>query len=246
MPALQCKGNKKDGTRCTKATNDPSGYCHLHVDQASTSSSGGGANSSGGSSTVQCSGHKADGARCQRMTASRDGYCCDAHRRNAASDDEDDVDDGASYSQPHGNDSDDSDDPGLNAQVGGMHLGGGKPQTLKFFHGTSWNRAMDIGKGGFLPSSDGCLGRGIYVAQKDKATRFAENTYRNGGDGGGGLIEVLITFKNPKYVTSDDDSWQRQGYDACRAEHTSASTNMEWCVKSDRQVEVVNIAKLKV
>lgn len=74
-------------------------------------------------------------------------------------------------------------------------------QSLKFYHGTSWNVACEIGKSGFLPSSDGCLGRGIYVAREDKARRFAENSSRHGGDGGSGLIEVIITFSNPKYVS---------------------------------------------
>ena len=67
-------------------------------------------------------------------------------------------------------------------------------KTLKFYHGTSWNRACEIGKSGFIPSESGCLGRGIYVAREDKARRFALSSSRHGGDGGSGLIEVVITF----------------------------------------------------
>jgi len=117
-------------------------------------------------------------------------------------------------------------------------------ESLKFYHGTSWDRAREIQKNGFIPSSGGCLGEGIYVAREDKARRFAENTSRNGGAGGGGLIEVIITFSNPAYVTSDDTTWQRKGHDACRADHTGESTNMEWCVKSNSQVRVVNISRV--
>jgi hypothetical protein len=116
-----------------------------------------------------------------------------------------------------------------------------QPQSLRFFHGTSWERAQQIQTAGFLPSESGCLGAGVYVAREDKARRFAQNSARNGGAGGGGLVEVVITFSNPKFVDSNDTAWQEEGHDACRAEHTAASTNMEWCVKSASQVRVVRI-----
>ena len=39
----------------------------------------------------------------------------------------------------------------------------------------------------------------------------------------------------------NDAHWQREGYDACRAEKTSASTNMEWCILEPNQISVVRI-----
>jgi hypothetical protein len=113
-------------------------------------------------------------------------------------------------------------------------------QRFKFFHGTSWTRAQKIARDGFIGSSDGLLGPGIYVAREDKARRFAEEAERHGSSAGG-LVEVIVSFRNPKYVSSDDTGWRYEGYDACRAETTSRSPNMEWCIKDASQVKVVRI-----
>jgi len=134
-------------------------------------------------------------------------------------------------------------------QRGGQHVNlrlGAPPaeplQTHRFFHGTTWENALNIQRNGFLPSANGCLGRGIYVAREDKATRFAQQHVAGGNYGG--LVELLVTFRNPKYVIVNDISWQDQGYDACRAERTTASTNMEWCIKSPSQIEVLSITPI--
>ena len=119
----------------------------------------------------------------------------------------------------------------------------GAPERLKFYHGTTWARAQRIQQDGWIPSDTGCLGRGIYVAREDKARKFAENTARH-GSATGGLITVIVTFRNAKYVRSNDTSWRHEGHDACRADSTSASTNMEWCFKEDRQVTVVGLEKI--
>ncbi|EOD27629.1 hypothetical protein EMIHUDRAFT_235497 [Emiliania huxleyi CCMP1516] len=100
---------------------------------------------------------------------------------------------------------------------------------LKLYHGTSLDAALRIESQGFQASATGCLGPGVYLARADKALRFAQEGGRHGG-AEGGLVEVLVRFKNPKFVAADDDTWQAEGYDACRAEETSASQNMEWCV----------------
>ena len=112
------------------------------------------------------------------------------------------------------------------------------------YHGTSWNIAAGIMTQGFIPSTAGRLGQGIYVAEYDKARRFAQDKSWHGGAGGCALLEVKITFRNPKYVKSDDDTWQRQGFDACRADRTSMSRNMEWCVKNKSQVTVMGVERV--
>jgi hypothetical protein len=51
-------------------------------------------------------------------------------------------------------------------------------ETLKFFHGTSWDAAQQIKRDGFIESVSGCLGKGIYVARKEKAIRFVSVAFR--------------------------------------------------------------------
>jgi hypothetical protein len=118
--------------------------------------------------------------------------------------------------------------------------GGRRLERKKFFHGTSWIRAQKIERDGFTESQGGLLGPGVYVAGEDKARRFAWESDRHGSKQGA-LITVLISYSNPKYVSNGDINWHREGYDACRTARTSLSTNMEWCVRSASQVEVVRI-----
>jgi hypothetical protein len=113
-------------------------------------------------------------------------------------------------------------------------------KTLRFSHGTSWENAVSIREHGFATSADGCLGPGIYVGRTDKALNFAKSAIRHGGNCGG-LVEVAVTIRKPKFVTSDDTTWQAEGYDACRAEGTTFSNKMEWCIKSPSQVQVLKI-----
>ena len=115
---------------------------------------------------------------------------------------------------------------------------------LKLYHGTSWSAAMQIKRHGFAPSPDGCLGPGVYLAQEDKARRFAQNSGRHGGHGGNALITVRVTIHAPKFVRGNDNAWSSEGYDACRTDYTSASTNMEWCVSSPSQCRVVKIERV--
>ncbi len=124
------------------------------------------------------------------------------------------------------------------ARHGSPDDGGG--ETYKFFHGTSWTVAQQILQQGFRTSADGCLGPGIYVARREKAERFAQEASRH-GECVGGLVEVLVTVRHPKFVQGNDSSWQAQGFDACRANSTTASTNMEWCIRSASQVRAVRI-----
>ena len=119
----------------------------------------------------------------------------------------------------------------------------GEPMRLKLYHGTSWERAQQIKQDGFIASQGGCLGPGVYVARRNKALRFAQDKDRHGGSEGG-LVEVLVTIRNPKYASGDDSSWYGEGHDACRAEKTSASTNMEWCVRDKSKVQVLRISRV--
>ena len=45
----------------------------------------------------------------------------------------------------------------------------------------------------------------------------------------------------PKYVSHDDHEgrWRMEGFDACRTDQTSRSQNMEWCIASPAQVELI-------
>ena len=116
---------------------------------------------------------------------------------------------------------------------------------FKFYHGTSWKVAQKILGHGFIESSDGLLGKGIYVAREDKAMRFAKNKNRHKGQHGG-LVELRVTVRKPKFVSSNDNSWQKEGYDACRAERTTLSSHMEWCIKDRDQVQVIGISKVQL
>ena len=115
---------------------------------------------------------------------------------------------------------------------------------LKFFHGTSWENAQGIASHGFTESTEGCLGRGVYVARKSKAQGFAMSRERHGSETGG-LVTCVVTFSDPKFVDGDDDGWQLEGHDACRSRATSRSGQMEWCIKSASQVRVVAVDKVE-
>ena len=106
------------------------------------------------------------------------------------------------------------------------------PRELRFYHGTSRANAEAILHDGFqrdFSRDVSCLGRGVYVGRPDKALRFARNKAWHGGDEGA-LLEVLVSIARPKFVSEDDLGWQAEGYDACRADHTSRSNHMEWCI----------------
>eukprot|EP00418_Pyrodinium_bahamense_P087970 CAMPEP_0179056882 /NCGR_PEP_ID=MMETSP0796-20121207/24043_1 /TAXON_ID=73915 /ORGANISM="Pyrodinium bahamense, Strain pbaha01" /LENGTH=149 /DNA_ID=CAMNT_0020753575 /DNA_START=65 /DNA_END=514 /DNA_ORIENTATION=+ len=90
------------------------------------------------------------------------------------------------------------------------------------YHGTSWENARRIEREGFRPSSDGCLGPGVYFAERDKATRFANHTSRHGGQPA--LVVARVRARTVKRVKGDDSRWQREGYDACYTTSTTTST----------------------
>ena len=116
---------------------------------------------------------------------------------------------------------------------------------LKLFHGTSWETAKAILRDGFIESEDGLLGPGVYVAREDKARNFAMDRMRHRGQEGG-LVSVLVTVRRAKFVRQNDSNWQSEGYDACRADETTFSNSMEWCVKDRSQLEVIAVEKVAI
>ena len=57
------------------------------------------------------------------------------------------------------------------------------------------------------------------------AVQIARPVWGHGSDVGG-LLECLCTIRNPTFVGTNDAGWQAEGYDACRAERTTASNHM--------------------
>ena len=54
-----------------------------------------------------------------------------------------------------------------------QYAGADGKNKYKFFHGTSFKYAQKIKQGGFIKSTKGLLGEGVYVAREGKARRFA-------------------------------------------------------------------------
>jgi hypothetical protein len=103
------------------------------------------------------------------------------------------------------------------------------------YHGTTAAAARSILNSGLNESDDGQMGAGRYLADQEKAERFARQR-----DGSGGVVlRCSFTTRNPKYVTSSSDAgnWRAQGYDAVHAERTGMSTNPEWCVRAHVSVD---------
>lgn len=116
-------------------------------------------------------------------------------------------------------------------------------QTGRYFHGCNWVQAEEIRRTGAIPPSGGCLGRGIYFAREDMARRFAEEASRHRGGGGGGVVQIIVTFSNPKHVQAQDTNWSQEAYDACRSDLKCGAMNMEWCVRNPSQVRVVDVER---
>lgn len=117
-------------------------------------------------------------------------------------------------------------------------------RTFTAYHGTSWENARKIAKSGFIESSDGQLGRGVYVAKEDKATRFAENTARHGGTDGV-LIKCEVTVDNPKFIRGGGCSTSdHKSHDAVRTNNTASSRNPEWVVRGAQKVKAVEMKRV--
>lgn len=110
----------------------------------------------------------------------------------------------------------------------------GRTETL--YHGTSRDNMDKIMKSGFIGSSNGCLGPGIYLATHTKATGFANHAAARGHGFGAVVIRAECSFQKAKFVNSNDSTWRTQGFDACHADETTSSNHAEWCFADDKQV----------
>ena len=122
---------------------------------------------------------------------------------------------------------------------------GSNGRVYEFYHGTSWGNAQQIAREGFKVSPNGLLGCGVYVGREGKAEGFAENCDRHGGSAGG-RVKCRIFTSNPKFTRHEDPegTWRHQGHDAVRADRTSMSQQMEWCVRDPSQIKMIGIERI--
>ena len=121
----------------------------------------------------------------------------------------------------------------------------GELQHRTLYHGTSLEIAQKIQQQGFVASTAGCLGPGIYLAgDKSKAENFARARDRHHGTPA--LITCNVWFTKLKIVACNDTEgkWRRQGYDGCLADHTTRSARSEYCIKAPEQVQVMKVERV--
>lgn len=115
---------------------------------------------------------------------------------------------------------------------------------LVLYHGTSVLLADSVERDGLKESSQGCLGRGVYLASLDKASNFAlDAPLRQKGEGAV-VFKVMVKITNPKYINGEDrkGDWKREGHDAVRTTGTSFSRREEWCIADPSQCKLVSKA----
>lgn len=115
---------------------------------------------------------------------------------------------------------------------------------LILYHGTSVLLADTVERGGLKPSSQGCLGSGVYLASLDKATNFAlDAPLRQKGEGAV-VFKVSAKITNPKYITGEDrkGDWRREGHDSVKTTNTSFSRREEWCIADSSQCKLLSKA----
>jgi hypothetical protein len=122
------------------------------------------------------------------------------------------------------------------------------------FHGTTLSKAAAIKEGGFAESTDGELGAGVYLVGEDnpdKAKRFAHDEFKRSGERGRNdspaIIECELRIKESDIFFSDggNKAWRENGFHACKASMTRASTSSEWCISRPETLRVVAVHNLK-
>lgn len=124
---------------------------------------------------------------------------------------------------------------------------GKAPGSAQFvlYHGTSASSADAIVDEQLRPSSGGCLGPGIYLAEFDKAQRFALAATKRGLGTMSIVFKVNVMASNVLRIEGDDSAgaWRQAGHDAVYTSRTSRSTNPEWCVDPERGLVAVVAAQ---
>ena len=124
---------------------------------------------------------------------------------------------------------------------------GKAPGSAQFvlYHGTSASSADAIVDEQLRPSGGGCLGPGIYLAEFDKAQRFALAATKRGLGAMSIVFKVNVMASNVLRIEGDDGAgaWRQAGHDAVYTSRTSRSTNPEWCVDPERSLVAVAAAQ---
>merc|ERR1740129_940903 len=129
--------------------------------------------------------------------------------------------------------------------------------TYTMYHGTSMSAARSVQANGFIGSTEGELGPGVYFVDKDnidKAKRFAhdefhraQGTDRATDDNQPALIECEVTVKRFISVKGVDREgrWFQNGYDAAFTEKTDISASTEWCIGDPSRIKVISVLDLR-
>ena len=103
--------------------------------------------------------------------------------------------------------------------------------------------ASSIERYGFRESSDGYLGRGVYLAHEDKATDFAKLLDRHGGEEGA-LIQCKVTVDKVMAVSGKTGTCDHAGSDAIYYDGSGSVKRPEMVVRGPHKVKVERIQKL--
>ena len=105
----------------------------------------------------------------------------------------------------------------------------------KFYHGTSKSNAESIQRNGFRPSTDGMLGRGVYVT--DDITKARKH--------GDTVLELSVRLGKVKKIDCQGHSlqktWHDNGYDCAWVPANCGMTNnghSETCVYDPWRIKV--------
>ncbi|CAK9030619.1 unnamed protein product [Durusdinium trenchii] len=113
---------------------------------------------------------------------------------------------------------------------------GGRQMTM--YHGTSARNAQAIAADGFIPSTGGMLGSGVYLsADRNKAACYGDT-----------IIEVEVRLGKTKKITSQSDSmrtsWSSAGYDSAWVPANCgmvSSGRTETCVADPDRIRVRHV-----
>ncbi len=109
---------------------------------------------------------------------------------------------------------------------------------MRLFHGTSHENAMLIQAHGFVASSDGQLGCGVYLAEFEKAARFAQSAQARGKGAGAAVVECDVDLGQHVRLSHPTSSWSA---DSAYVDSTALSNHGEWCIRNARRVRAVRV-----